>query len=286
MDYIEGQAGVGVSAYSLVDALRVALGKTANRDEASKSFNKLRATRSVLQNLQNVTISRRCGEHETPALTTEEQVHVVIDSKSYNSIAAEFKAQHMETILSMLPSSAGVTAVQRRPLPSYFDSLDCVTRGAGNGQYSGVARDYPSFKDFMVEMQAAEGTHFNMTHREEQTGYLVLQLSCLFGGKPKWEERKARGALQATDFKRAASAGHSIKVDCPAILTARISLRYATVLGLFPNSAGKGGPIGIDDKRIPVSMILGHCGHQPNTAMDLNSLPLDPRYIYMYITNH
>ena len=68
MNSIEGQTGVGVSAHSLVDALRVALGKTADREEASKSFNRLRATRPVLQNLQTVTISRRCGEHETPAL--------------------------------------------------------------------------------------------------------------------------------------------------------------------------------------------------------------------------
>jgi hypothetical protein len=122
-----------------------------------------------------------------------------------------------------------------------------------------------------------EGAHFNVTHREEQmTGYLVLQLSCLFGGKPKWEERKSRAALTTTDFKRAASAGHSIKVECPATIIARIPLRYAIVLGLVADEEGKGGSL--DDKRIPVSMVLGHCGHQPNTAMDLNSLPIDPRY--------
>ena len=261
MDSIEGQAGVGVSAYSLVDALRVALGKTANREEASRSFNKLKTDRPVLRNLQTVTISRR-GERETPALTTLEQVHAVIDSKSYNSIAAAFKAQHLPAILSMLPAS-GVTTATRKPLPSYFALLDCVTHGARDAQYTGVARDHPSFKRFMIEMQAAEGTHFNVIHREEQmTGYLLLKFSCLFGGKPKWEESlKARGALQATDFKRTASAGHSIKVECPATITAPISLRYATVLGLVPDSAGKGGPMGVDDMRIPVSMVLGHCGH-------------------------
>ena len=136
MESIEGQAGVGVSAYSLVDALRVALGKTANREAAAKSFNRLKTDRPVLCNLQTVTITFRCGEHETPALTTLEQVHAVIDSKTYNSIAAAFKAQHLPTIVGMLPSS-GVTTVHRKPLPSYFDFLDCVTLGAKDGE--GVA---------------------------------------------------------------------------------------------------------------------------------------------------
>ena len=112
MDYIEGQPGLGVSAYSLVDALRVALGKSANRDEASKSFNRLKAERPVLQNLQTITISRRSGEHETPALTTLEQIHAVIDCRSYN-IIAYFKAQQLAAIISMLPAS-GVTSVHRQ----------------------------------------------------------------------------------------------------------------------------------------------------------------------------
>jgi hypothetical protein len=229
----------------------------------------------VLQNLQTITISRRSGEHETPALTTLEQIHSVIDSKTYNSIAADFKAQHLAAIISMLPAS-GVTSVQRKPLPSYLASLDSVTRGAGDDQYTGVAQDYTAFKEFMAEMQAVEGTHFNVTHRKEQNNFLVMKLSCLFGGKPKWEERRGRAAQTADDFKRAASAGHSIKVECPATIIARIPLGYAIVLGLVDDEGGKGGPL--DDKRIPVSIVLRHCGHQPNTAMDLNSLPIDPRY--------
>ena len=62
MDHIEGQPGLGVSAYSLVDALvRVALGKRANREDASKSFNKLKAERPVLKDLQTIT-RRRSGD--------------------------------------------------------------------------------------------------------------------------------------------------------------------------------------------------------------------------------
>jgi len=53
-----------------MDALCVALGKRANREDASTSFNKLKADRPVLKDLQQtITINRRSGEHETPALT-------------------------------------------------------------------------------------------------------------------------------------------------------------------------------------------------------------------------
>jgi len=54
--------------------MRVALGN-------SKSFDKLKADRPVLEDLQTITNSRR-GDRETPVLTTLEQIHVVIDSKT------------------------------------------------------------------------------------------------------------------------------------------------------------------------------------------------------------
>ena len=102
---IEGEVGKGVSAYSLVGALRAMLGKPANREADSKAFNKLKETRPLLQNLPTVTISRRSGSHETPALSTLQQVDAVIDSMSYTSIAAGFRAQYIGAIVSMLPSS-------------------------------------------------------------------------------------------------------------------------------------------------------------------------------------
>ena len=279
---VEGQTGVGVSAYSLVAALRATLGKPANREEDSKSFNKLKERHPLLQNLQTMTFTRR-GEHQTPALSTLEQVHAVIDSKSYISIAAEFKAQHLAAIVSMLPTS-GVLAVQRQPLPSYLEALDGVTRGAEADQYTGIAADFAAFQSFLTRMQAAEGTRFNITHREEQTGFLIVKLSCHFGGKPSWVERKDRAEKQPTDFKRAASAGHSVKVECPATISARIPLPHARSLGLVkaavavdtqPDEAVDAQPEA--DTRIRITMVLGHCGHQPNTALDLNSLPLDAR---------
>ena len=279
---IEGQTGVGVSAYALVASLRAALGKPANREEDSRSFNKLKESRPLLQSLQPMTITRRGGsiQHQTPALSTLEQVHAVIDSKSYVSIAADFKAQHLAAIISMLPTSAGVPAVQQRqqPLPPYLEALDGVTRGAAAHQYTCVAPDYPAFRNFLDGMQAAEGTHFNMIHREEQAGCLVVKLSCHFGGKPKWEERKSRATQQPTDFKRAASAGHSIKVECPATISARIPLPYAQSLGMLKAAEADGAhQEAVADRRIRITMSLGHCGHQPNTALDLNSLPLDAR---------
>ena len=98
---IEGEVGKGVSAYSLVGALRAMLGKPANREADSKAFNNLKETRPLLQNLPTVTISRR-GSHETPALSTLQQVDVVIDSMSYTSIAAGFRAQYIGAIISKL----------------------------------------------------------------------------------------------------------------------------------------------------------------------------------------
>ena len=75
MDHIQGQPGVKVSAYSLVDALHAAL---------EKSSNNLRVVRPMLQNLQTITISRR-GERETPALTTLEQVHAPCSPWSHHN---------------------------------------------------------------------------------------------------------------------------------------------------------------------------------------------------------
>lgn len=271
----EGKFGVGLSAYSLVAMLRASLGKPADREEESRSFNKLKARIPELQDLQTVAITRSGREYQTPALVSLTQVHAVIDSKSYSSIAAKFKAQHLDAILTMLPNS-GVSTVSRKPLPSYMGSLEGVIRGAGDDRYSGIAPNYPSFQNFLSEMEATEGVHFNMTHREEQGGFLVLTLSCHFGGKPSWMERAGRASKQPNDFKRTASAGHSIKVQCPATITARISKPYARSLGFLLKVEGESEQF-VPDKRIPIKMILGHCGHQPNTAMDLNSLPLNSR---------
>jgi len=207
---IEGEVGKGISAYSLVGALRAMLGKPADREAESKAFHKLKGTRPLLQNLQTVTISRR-GSHETPALSTLQQVDAVIDSASYASIAVGFRAQYMAAIISMLPSS-GVPALQTQPLPAYLDVLEGVTRAAGADRFSGTAPDYRALKALLAGVQAADGVHFNAAHREHQTGFLVLQYKCHYGGKPVWEERKARATQQPGDFKRAASAGHSIKI--------------------------------------------------------------------------
>ena len=274
---IEGEVGKGVSAYSLVGALRAMLGKPANREADSKAFNNLKETRPLLQNLPTVTISRRSGTRlsETPALSTMQQVDAVIDSMSYTSIAAGFRAQYIGAIISMLPSS-GVPAPQNQPLPAYLDVLEGVTRAAGADRFSGTARGYHALKALLSGVQAADGVHFNATHREQQAGFLVLQYKCHFGGKPKWEERKARATQQPGDFRRAASAGHSIKVGCPALITARIPLNYARSLGLVAWPEGMQPPP-VMDKSIPITMVMEHCGHHPNTPMDLNSLPLDAR---------
>ena len=152
----EGKLGVGLSAYSLVAMLRASLGKPADREEESKSFNKLKARLPELQDLQTIAITRSGREYHTPALVSLNQVHAVIDSKSYNSIAAAFKAQHLDAILTMLPDS-GVSSVSREPLPSYMGSLEGVIRGAGDDRYSGIAPNYPSFQTFYLRWRPKKG---------------------------------------------------------------------------------------------------------------------------------
>ena len=91
----EGKYGVGLSAYSLVAMLRASLGKPADREEESKSFNKLKARLLSCRTCKLLPSPAVGGSlYQTPALVSLTQVHAVIDSKSYSSIAAKFKAQH------------------------------------------------------------------------------------------------------------------------------------------------------------------------------------------------
>ena len=91
---IDPMPGGGISAISLIQALMLAIGKGGSRDKANGSFANVKS-KTELAGMGRVLT--------TPVLLTLQQVHAVIDSKTYNSIAAEFKAQHLEAIASMLP---------------------------------------------------------------------------------------------------------------------------------------------------------------------------------------
>ena len=128
-------------------------------------------------------------------------------------------------------------------------------------------------------MEREEGVHFNCDNRQEQLGGTLLKVtySCHFAGKAKWEERKARALLQPEDFKRSASAGHSIKCDCPASITAFIPMPYARQLGLVKSDPGVDTSSPVTDTVINIKMELGHHGHIPNSQQDLFTLPVDKR---------
>ena len=143
---IEGEVGKGVSAYSLVGALRAMLGKPANREADSKAFNNLKETRPLLQNLPTVTISRRSGTRlsETPALSTMQQVDAVIDSMSYTSIAAGFRAQYIGHSIKV-GCPALITA--RIPL-NYARSLGLVAWPEGMQPPPVMDKSSPSHRDY------------------------------------------------------------------------------------------------------------------------------------------
>ena len=200
----------GISALTLIQALSLGIGKEGSREAATKSFAKVKGKAEL------AGIGR--GLQGTPVLLTLQHVHAVIDSKTYNSIAADFKAQHLDDIASMLPGDQ-----QQPPPPAFTAGLTHVTGSSSSGRFSAKAASYPDFLQFNTKLERMEGVHFNSDHREEQLGgtMLKLTLSCYFAGKAKWEERKARALLQPGDFKRSASAGHSIKCDCPASIPMR-----------------------------------------------------------------
>ena len=219
--------GGGISALSLIQALALAVGKGGSRDAATDSFSKVKGKPELSG------IKRVLG---TPVLLTLQHVHAIIDSRTYNSIAADFKARHLDEIARMLPGDQ-----QQPPPPAYFTAgLTHVTGSSSSGRFSAKAASYPAFLQFKTKMEHEEGVHFNCDDRQEQQGGNVLKVtySCYFAGKAKWEERKARALLQPGDFKRSASAGHSIKCSCPASITAFIPMPYARHLGLVKSDPG------------------------------------------------
>ena len=262
--------GGGISALALIQALALAIGKGGSRDAATDSFSKVKGKPELLG------VGRVLG---TPVLMTStlQHVHAIIDSKTYNRIAAEFKAQHLDAIASMLPGDQ-----QQPPPPAYFTAgLTHVTGSSISGRFSAIAASYPDFLQFKTSMEREEGVHFNSDHRQEQLGGAMLKLtySCYFAGKASWERRKARAPLEPGDFSRPASAGHSIKCDCPASITAFIPMPYARQLGLVKSNPGFGTSSPVTDTVINVKMELGHHGHTPNSQQDLFTLPTDLRCV-------
>ena len=124
--------GGGISALSLIQALALAVGKGGSRDAATDSFSKVKGKTELLG------VGRSLG---TPVLMTLQHVHAIIDSKTtYNSIAADFKDQHLDAIASMLPGDQ-----QQPPPPAYFTAgLTHVTGSAASAtSQEGQSRAVP-----------------------------------------------------------------------------------------------------------------------------------------------
>lgn len=262
--------GGGISALDLVQALRVTCGLGTSRNEATKSFAKLRKSNDELEG-----VGKALGAG--PVLLTMEHINAVIDSKTYNTIAVDFKYQHLDSLASMLPGDQ-----EQQPLPPYFtDGLTHVTGNPISGRFSAKAASYPDFLQFMAKMEQLEGVHFNSDSRHEQLGGALLKLtySCHFGGKAKWEERKGRAEMKPEDFKRPASAGHSVKCNCPANITVFVPVPYARQLGLVKSGLEAGSSNRVTDTIINIKMELGHHGHTPNSQNDLFTLPTDQRFV-------
>ena len=173
---------------------------------------------------------------------------------------------------------------QQPPPPAFTAGLTHVTGSSSSGRFSAKAASFPDFLQFKTKLERVEGVHFNCDHREEQLGGAMLKLthSCYFAGKASWEERKARAPMQPEDFRRPASAGHSIKCKCPASITAFIPMPYARQLGLVKSDPGVGTSSPVTDTVINIKMELGHHGHTPNSQQDLFTLPVDKRCALKY----
>ena len=265
--FIDPMPGGGISALSLIQALMFEIGKEGSREAATSSFGK------VKNKAELAGIGRTLG---TPVLLTLQHVHAIIDIRTYNSIATDFKAQHLDKIASMLPGDQ-----QQPPPPASTAGLTHVTGSSSSGRFSAKAESYPDFLQFKAKMEQMEGVHFNSDSREVQLGGTLLKLtfSCHFGGKAVWEERTARASKQPGDFKRPASAGHSIKCDCPASVMAFIPMPYARQLGLVKSDPGGDASGLVVDTLINIKLELGHHGHTPNSQKDLSTLPIDKRCV-------
>ena len=113
---------------------------------------------------------------------------------------------------------------------------------------------------------------------------LKLTYSCYFArpGQGQLGGAEGAGSDAAEDFKRPASAGHSIKCNCPASITAFIPMPYARQLGLVKSDLGVGTSSPDTDTVINIKMELGHHGHTPNSQQDLFTLPVDKRCALKY----
>ena len=167
--------GGGISAISLIQALSLENGKGGSRDAATKSFANVRSKPEL------AGVGRSL---DTPVLLTLQHVHAIIDSKTYNLIAADFKAQHLEAIASMLPGDQ-----QQPPPPADFTAgLTNVTGSSSSGRFSAKAASYPAFLQFRTMMEREKGVHFNCDNRQEQLGGTLLKVtySCYFAVSVSW----------------------------------------------------------------------------------------------------
>jgi hypothetical protein len=214
-----------------------------------------------------------------PILTSEAHITALISNKAYASVAFDFREQHQSALLAMLPASAR-TAAQQQPLPACLSSFTDVIRVAGQPHsYQATASSWSALKEALSAIQKQTGTHFNCDHRETQGCMMVQRHSCTFGGRASFLERAERVAPAGREFKRDSSVGHSIKCQCPAHVTAVISLPYAHALQLTTLRGGAAVEATSLDTTVRVTINLGHRGHVPSSPADLVSLPTDPRLV-------
>jgi hypothetical protein len=241
------------------------------RKASSLAFLKYSQGIPELQNLPK----RVHNGYTQPIIMTAKQVTLVIGIKAYSSIALKFREQHQAAILSMLPPSDSPVL----PMPTYLSGLNQVVRVAGQPHtYQATAANYAEFQEALSSIQKRTGVCFNRDHRHVHDGMLVLKHPCFFGGKASFNQRTAR--MGKADFKRPKAAGQSIKCECPASITAHISLPYARSLKLTTLLSDQPASQPAEmDTIIRFKMDLGHLGHTPNSAADLAILPTDPRLV-------
>ena len=274
--------GGGIGAIDLIQLLRFerdsAVASSSStydyKRERSLSSNVWRKSYFPKPDLQGVQ-KKLVDGYQSPVLTTMEQVEAVVSCKEFNSISHSFRLQHMETICRLLPASERATPP---PLPAFLSSLSDVVRVGEGEAYQATASDWRAWGQFRTAFEKATGVHLNRGHRQQLGGgMLSIRHSCFFGGRPSWEEREERKAKVPTDFGRPKSAGTSHKCDCPAHITAFISLPYAYALGISQPAAGEASSSSSISSTVRLELNLSHQGHTPNSMGDLFRLPLDSR---------